>query len=84
MLEIINISLIVIAYLLGSIPTAVWIGKIFYAKDIREFGSGNSGAANTFRVLGVKAGIPVLIIDMLKGFAAVKLIQISTINPPTK
>lgn len=81
MFDFTNISLIVIAYLIGSIPSAVWIGKIFYRKDIRDFGSGNSGAANTFRILGVKAGIPVLIIDMLKGFAAVKLIQFSTINP---
>ncbi len=61
------------AYLLGSIPTAVWIGKAFYNVDVREFGSGNAGATNTFRVLGKKAGIPVLIIDILKGCLAVLL-----------
>jgi acyl phosphate:glycerol-3-phosphate acyltransferase len=65
--------LILIAYLLGSIPTSVWIGKTFYNIDVREFGSGNAGATNTFRVLGKRAGIPVLIIDILKGSAAVAL-----------
>jgi acyl phosphate:glycerol-3-phosphate acyltransferase len=62
---------LIVAYLLGSIPTAVWIGKAFYGIDVREFGSGNAGATNTFRVLGKKAGIPVLLIDMLKGWLAV-------------
>jgi glycerol-3-phosphate acyltransferase PlsY len=51
----------------------VWIGKAFYNIDVREFGSGNAGATNTFRVLGKSAGIPVLIIDILKGSAAVAL-----------
>jgi glycerol-3-phosphate acyltransferase PlsY len=69
--------LIIIAYLLGSIPTAVWIGKAFYGIDVREFGSGNAGATNTFRVLGRKAGIPVLIIDIVKGTAAVALSYLS-------
>lgn len=46
--------MLVIAYLLGSIPSGVWIGKIFYHKDIRNFGSGNSGTTNTYRVLGKK------------------------------
>lgn len=64
-------------YLLGSIPTAVWIGKFFYKIDVREYGSGNAGATNTFRVLGKKAGIPVLLIDVLKGFAAVNLAYFS-------
>jgi glycerol-3-phosphate acyltransferase PlsY len=67
------VSLIIAAYLLGSIPTAVWIGKAFYGIDVREFGSGNAGATNTFRVLGKKAGFPVLFIDILKGSAAVAL-----------
>jgi acyl phosphate:glycerol-3-phosphate acyltransferase len=66
-------TLILIAYLLGSIPTSVWIGKAFYNIDVREFGSGNAGATNTFRVLGKNAGIPVLIIDILKGTLAVSL-----------
>lgn len=69
------------AYLLGSIPSAVWIGKYFYRIDVREYGSGNAGATNTFRVLGKKAGIPVLIIDVLKGFAAVNLAYISNYSP---
>ena len=73
MLTSINILLLLGAYLLGSIPTAVWIGKYFYNIDVREYGSGNAGATNVFRVLGKKAGIPVLLIDVLKGFLAVSL-----------
>jgi len=61
------------AYLLGSIPSAVWIGKAFYGIDVRRHGSKNAGASNTFRVLGIKAGIPVLLIDALKGTAACSL-----------
>ena len=72
-----NILLLIAAYLLGSIPSAVWIGKWFYGKDVREFGSGNAGATNTFRVLGKKAGTIVLIADILKGAAAVGLVQFS-------
>lgn len=66
-----HIALLLLAYLVGSIPTAVVIGKIFYGIDVREYGSGNAGATNTFRVLGKKAGIPVLLIDVLKGTVAV-------------
>lgn len=69
---------ILTAYLLGSIPTSVWIGKRFFNIDVREFGSGNAGATNTFRVLGKKAGIPVLIIDILKGTLAVSLSYLSS------
>ncbi len=69
-----KILLYLLAYLIGSIPTAVWIGKVFYKIDVREFGSGNAGATNTFRVLGKKAGIPVLLIDILKAFASVNLV----------
>lgn len=65
--------LIVLAYLIGSIPTAVWMSKFLYGIDIREHGSGNAGATNTFRILGSKAGTAVMIIDLLKGFIAVKL-----------
>jgi len=64
---------IILAYLLGSIPTAVWIGKYFYNIDVRTQGSKSAGATNTIRVLGLKAGIPVLIIDALKGTIAVML-----------
>ncbi len=62
-----------IAYLLGSIPTAVWVGKAKYGVDVREHGSKNAGATNTFRVLGKKPGIVVLSIDILKGMVAVML-----------
>lgn len=59
------------AYLLGSIPTALWVGRAFFQlPDIREHGSGNAGATNTFRVLGKKAGSFVLVVDALKGFVA--------------
>ncbi|WP_301109322.1 glycerol-3-phosphate 1-O-acyltransferase PlsY [Sporosarcina sp.] len=65
--------IILAAYLLGSIPSALWIGKLFYHTDVREHGSGNMGATNTFRVLGKKAGIVVTLLDILKGTAAVLL-----------
>lgn len=78
-----NIILLLSAYLLGSIPTAVWIGKFFYRTDVREYGSGNAGATNAFRVLGKKAGIPVLLIDVLKGFAAVSLAYFSNYTQPS-
>jgi len=75
-----NISfflLIVFAYLIGSIPSAVWWGKRFHKIDVREFGSGNAGATNTFRVLGKKAGIVVLVCDIIKGSLAVLLAFLS-------
>lgn len=81
MINILNILLLFGGYCLGSIPTAVWIGKYFYKIDVREYGSGNAGATNTFRVLGKKAGIPVMIIDVLKGFAAVCLAYYSPYPP---
>ena len=65
---------IILAYVIGSIPSAVWVGKLFYHTDVREHGSGNAGATNVIRVLGYKAGIPVLLIDVFKGFAAVQVI----------
>ena len=67
------IILIVIAYLIGSIPTAVWVGKIFFRIDVRQHGSGNAGATNTIRVLGWKAGLPVFLFDVFKGWLAVML-----------
>jgi acyl phosphate:glycerol-3-phosphate acyltransferase len=63
----------IFAYLLGSIPSAVWYGKIFHGVDIRQHGSGNAGATNSLRIFGKKAGIIVLIFDSLKGFLAVYL-----------
>lgn len=68
-----NITLLLCAYLLGSVPSAVWVGKMFFGIDVREYGSGNAGATNTFRVLGPKAGVPVLIMDITKGWLAVQL-----------
>jgi glycerol-3-phosphate acyltransferase PlsY len=61
----------ILAYLLGSIPSSVWVGKWFYGLDIRNEGSGNAGATNTIRVLGLKAGIPVLLFDVFKAWLAV-------------
>jgi glycerol-3-phosphate acyltransferase PlsY len=65
--------LIVLAYLIGSIPTSVWVSKGLFDIDIRDYGSGNAGATNTFRVLGSKWGTFVMIIDMLKGVVATSL-----------
>ncbi|MTI21889.1 glycerol-3-phosphate 1-O-acyltransferase [Fulvivirga sp. RKSG066] len=63
----------VVAYFLGSVPTAVWFGKAFYNTDVREHGSGNPGATNTFRVLGKKAGTIVMLADITKGMLAASI-----------
>lgn len=68
-----EIVLIITAYLIGSVPTALIISKYFFGVDIREYGSGNMGATNTFRVLGAKFGTIVMVGDMLKGILAVAL-----------
>jgi glycerol-3-phosphate acyltransferase PlsY len=68
-----EVLFIVFAYLIGSIPTAVWISRYFFGIDIREYGSGNSGATNTFRVLGSKWGCIVMSVDVLKGVFATSL-----------
>ncbi|MEI6263642.1 MAG: glycerol-3-phosphate 1-O-acyltransferase PlsY [Sphingobacteriia bacterium] len=65
--------LIISAYLIGSIPTAVWVSKYFFNIDIRDYGSGNAGATNTFRVLGSKWGTIVMSVDVLKGVIATSL-----------
>lgn len=75
-----NIIALISAYLLGSIPTAVWVGKLFYGIDVRNHGSGNAGATNTFRILGPRAGVPVLFVDTMKGYFAVKLFFILGTN----
>jgi glycerol-3-phosphate acyltransferase PlsY len=74
------------AYLLGSIPSAVWVGKMFFGIDVREHGSGNAGATNTLRVLGKKAGISVLFLDFLKGMFASSLLYFlaNEITPGTQ
>ena len=66
-------SLIILAYLIGSIPTSVWVSKQFFGIDIREYGSGNAGATNTFRVLGSKWGSFVMLVDVFKGVVATSL-----------
>lgn len=85
MISIYSISALIMAYLCGSIPTAVWIGQAFYGIDVREYGSGNAGATNTLRVLGKKAGIPVMLIDIAKGFTATQVVYfigLSLTGPP--
>ena len=69
-------TMIIIAYLLGSIPSAVWIGKKYYGIDIREYGSKNAGTTNMLRVLGRRAALPVFGLDFLKGFVAVTIIDL--------
>lgn len=75
------ILLLIAAYLLGSIPSAVWIGKRYYGIDVREHGSENAGATNTLRVLGKQAALPVFALDVLKGFAAVTLMSLMKYSP---
>ena len=74
-------SMLVLAYLLGSIPSAVWIGKKYYGVDIREHGSKNAGTTNMLRVLGRRAAIPVFVLDFFKGFAAVSLLSLMRYDP---
>src|SRR5665213_2287354 len=68
-----EVLFIFFAYLIGSIPTAVWISRYFFGVDIRDYGSGNAGATNTFRVLGSKWGTIVMSVDVLKGVVATSL-----------
>jgi acyl phosphate:glycerol-3-phosphate acyltransferase len=78
-----SIILLILAYLLGSVSTALLVSKIGYGIDIREHGSGNAGATNTFRVLGQKAGIIVMIGDILKGVLAVQFARLQPAYPIT-
>ncbi|MDO6434706.1 glycerol-3-phosphate 1-O-acyltransferase PlsY [Flavitalea sp. BT771] len=68
-----EVLLILLAYLIGSVPTAVWVSRSFFGIDIREYGSGNAGATNTFRVLGSKWGTLVMSVDVIKGIVATSL-----------
>ena len=68
-----ELFLVLLAYCIGSVPTAVWISRSQFNIDIRDYGSGNAGATNSFRVLGARWGTTVMVIDMLKGLLAVKL-----------
>ncbi|NLA47912.1 MAG: glycerol-3-phosphate 1-O-acyltransferase PlsY [Bacteroidales bacterium] len=75
------LTVVLIAYLLGSIPSAVWAGRIFHGTDVREHGSGNAGTTNVIRVLGWKTGVPVLIFDLAKGFLAAMLPHLLHLAP---
>ncbi len=72
---VIILSFCILSYLLGSLPSSVWISRAFHGIDIRDHGSGNAGATNTFRVLGSKIGIIVLFLDILKGVTAASLVM---------
>lgn len=78
-----SILALILAYLAGSIPSAVWAGRLFHGIDVREHGSGNAGATNTVRVLGWKTGIPVLIFDIFKGWLATSLPRFLDAAPGT-
>lgn len=73
MISIYLVGIVILAYMFGSIPTAVWFGQAFYGVDVREYGSGNAGATNTFRVLGKQAGSIVMFVDIFKGWTATNL-----------
>ncbi|HUW92757.1 MAG TPA: glycerol-3-phosphate 1-O-acyltransferase PlsY [Bacteroidales bacterium] len=73
MITSLSLLSLLVAYVAGSVPTAVWAGKVFHGIDIREHGSGNAGATNTIRVLGWKTGIPVLLVDLAKGWLGASL-----------
>lgn len=64
-----------VAYLIGSLPSSVWVGKAFHGIDVRDHGSGNAGATNTFRVLGKEMGFFVLFLDIIKGVTAASLVH---------
>jgi glycerol-3-phosphate acyltransferase PlsY len=68
-----TILILIIAYLIGAIPTGLIVGKLFFGVDIRKVGSGNSGATNAYRIFGHKAGLSVLFFDVMKGIAAINL-----------
>jgi len=72
--ELNNLFAILLSYFIGSIPSAIWIGKWFFGIDVRDYGSNNAGATNTFRVIGKTAGFTVLFIDILKGWVSVKIL----------
>ncbi|MGB0592962.1 MAG: glycerol-3-phosphate 1-O-acyltransferase PlsY [Flavobacteriales bacterium] len=79
-----NIIFLILSYLIGSVPFSIISGKLLKGIDVREYGSGNAGATNTFRVLGKTAGIPVLLLDVLKGYLAVNLVWYTSYVPSTE
>tara|TARA_Y100000768_G_scaffold386839_1_gene376252 strand:+ start:848 stop:1492 length:645 start_codon:yes stop_codon:yes gene_type:complete len=72
--ELNNIIAVLLAYFIGSIPSAIWVSKWFFGVDVRDYGSNNAGATNTFRVIGRVAGFTVLFFDILKGWVSVKIL----------
>lgn len=76
------VLLLIAAYMLGSIPSAVWFGLWFRGVDVREHGSHNAGTTNTIRVLGLRLGLLVFAVDLLKGFAAVHLVALLPQDTP--
>ena len=84
-MEIISvIALSILSYFLGSIPSSVWVGKALYGVDVRDHGSGNAGATNTFRVLGKEIGFIVLFLDIIKGVTAASLVHyLGFVDPGT-
>ncbi len=80
---LLHAGLIIAAYLLGSISNAVWVGNLLYRTDVRNHGSKNAGATNMMRILGWKAALPVFILDMAKGAAAVLLVFVAGYTPET-
>ena len=75
-----NVFSVILAYLIGSVPSAIWISKWFFGVDVRDYGSNNAGATNTFRVIGKLAGFTVLFLDILKGWISVKLLTLYIIQ----
>ena len=72
--ELNNVIAVLLAYFIGSIPSAIWVSKWFFGVDVRDYGSNNAGATNTFRVIGRVAGFTVLFFDILKGWISVKIL----------
>ena len=84
MISFYSIIFLVSAYLIGSIPFSIIASKALKGIDVREYGSGNAGATNTFRVLGKKAGTIVLMLDVLKGYSAVSLAILTDFSPSSE
>ncbi|MDR0737909.1 MAG: glycerol-3-phosphate acyltransferase, partial [Prevotellaceae bacterium] len=76
-------GLIIAAYLLGSVSNAVWVGNLLHRTDVRKYGSKNAGSTNVLRVLGWRAALPVFILDMAKGAAAVCMVFLTGLQPET-
>jgi glycerol-3-phosphate acyltransferase PlsY len=70
----VNVLLLAVSYLLGATPTSYWVGKVFHRIDLREYGSGNLGATNALRVFGWKWAVPVMVVDIAKGYVPVRLL----------